>query len=327
MFEIKDVLMSVTNFCLGTCKYCNLKSLNDFSIKQEYDIKDAERFLSDKYLNKMENIHITGGEPILTPKTYEIFKLLNFYHPNIRVNMPVSGFFPETTYRYCIKLIQLMPNLRVDISIDGPKPIHEENRGENTWDNVNKTIDLLKKIQGLKIQLQLTVNKDNYKYINYIQDMADANGLGFFISFPHMGRRFGHKQDKILPLDENIINDIEDQIKDRWCLIRPLNKQVWLCQKATWLGKHLDYDCYMGKYSIDIDPMGNVYPCMVYLQNQIFGNIKEKTLTEMLESENAKKIMKSIQLKNCQPCIMPCRQWKKNVKIDNKEVIVGAFLD
>ncbi len=206
--DIKDVLLSVTNFCLGSCVYCNLNTLKAFRHDDETTIKDIEKLLSDPLLDRMQNIHITGGEPVLSPKTYEIFTLLHQLHPDIRVNMPVSGFFPYVTYKYYTKLLKLMPQLRVDISVDGPKKIHEKTRGRGTWQPVMKTIDLLGNIEGFHLQLQLTLMETNYEYIDYVQDLAEDLGFGFYITFPHFGTRFGHKKDNVHRHSQEFIDKV-----------------------------------------------------------------------------------------------------------------------
>jgi len=282
--DIKDVLLSVTNFCLGSCSYCNLKSLKDFDYDKEITVADIERLLTDPLLDNMENIHITGGEPVLSPKTYEVFKLLNKYRPNIRVNMPVSGFFPETTYRYCKRLLRWMPQLRVDVSVDGEQKIHEITRGKGSWKPVMATIGLLSTL-SIQVQLQLTVSRHNYNQITYVNGLAEELGFGFYVTFPHYSSRFGHKQDKPFTFSQDEIKIIDEQLRDRWCKIRPLNKQIWDIQKAEWEGKKVRFDCDMGKKSIDIDPAGNVYPCMVYSPHLCFGDIKKQSLSEIFDEK------------------------------------------
>ncbi len=317
--SIVDVLLSITNFCLGSCGYCNLKNLKAFRHDDETTIKDIEKLLSDPLLDRMQNIHVTGGEPVLSPKTYEIFALLHELHPDIRVNMPVSGFFPYTTYRYCKQLLQLMPQLRVDISVDGPKEIHEKTRGRGTWQPVMKTIELLRSIEGLNLQLQLTLMETNYEYIDYVQDLAE--GFGFYITFPHFGTRFGHKKDKIHRHRQEFIDEVHSQLINRWCKIRPLNMQIWQTQKAIWEGKKVYCDCHMGKSSIDVDPFGNVYPCMVYNKRHIFGNIRQASLTEISRyGGHVDRIFREIENKSCQPCLMPCCPHKSNFVINGKPV-------
>jgi len=315
--DIKDVLLSVTNCCLGSCVYCNLKTLETFRHSKETTIRDIERLLLDQLLTSLENIHITGGEPVLSPKTYEVFRLLKLIHPNIRVNMPVSGFFPYVTYRYIKKLLELMPQLRVDISVDGPKSIHEMTRGKGTWDPVFKTMKLLKDLD-LKVQLQLTLMESNYHYIHYVQKLAEQFGFGFFITFPHLGTRFGHSIDKMHSHPQDFIEKVDEQLKKRWYELRSLNAQTWKAQKALWEGKTVSFDCHMGKRSIDVDPFGNVYPCMMYLKDLKFGNIKDSSLTDMLK--HGEPVFNRIRNRDCQPCLMPCCPHKNNFIINGKPV-------
>jgi radical SAM protein with 4Fe4S-binding SPASM domain len=322
-YEIEDLLLSVTNFCLGSCVYCNLKDLDVFEHDQEWLIFDVDALFSDQYLDGLKNIHLTGGEPILSPKLWETCKLIKKYHPDVRLNMPVSGFFPETTYRYMKKIHEILPQLRIDISVDGnTKEVHERTRGPGSWEPLNRTIDLLHSIDGLKVQFGLTLMDSNFDHINLVMDWANKLGNGFYISYPHFGTRFGHDVDKHHSHTVNFVNKVNEQVyaENGYCTKRPLNKQIWETQKAVWLGKEVYHDCLMGRKSLDIDPFGNVYPCMVYSKEQIMGNIKHQSLGEILESNRAQEVLAGITAKVCQPCLMPCCPWKKNYVIDGTKV-------
>ncbi len=315
--EIKDLLLSVTNFCLGSCVYCNLKILNRFNYDGETTVKHIERLMRDPLLNNLKNIHITGGEPILTPKTYEVFELIQDHHPDVRVNMPVSGFFPYATERYLRRLWVLTPQLRVDVSLDGPKHIHELTRGKGTYRQVMTTIKLLRKIAPEnKLQLQLTVMKSNHKWVEWTYNYAKRLGLGFYITFPHFGVRFGHSKNESYKHDKEFIDSLDVQLKNTWLKDRPLNRRIWAEQKAGWEGKEVRFDCDMGRFSIDVDPLGNVYPCMVYVKLHCLGNIQCDSLTDMLKKPWINKIYGGIKTGNCQPCVMPCCAWKRNLSID-----------
>lgn len=316
-YDIKDVLLSITNFCLGSCVYCNLHTLCAFDYDKETSVKDIENLLTDSYLDGMENIHLTGGEPILSPKLWPVCKLIEKYHPNVRVNIPVSGFFPYATYRYIDRIHKFLPQIRVDISLDSTsKSIHEKTRGKGSFEPLMKTIQLLKMIKGLSLQLQLTLMETNYTEIRTVQNFARKMDMGFYLCFPRFGTRFAHTEDKSYKHGKKFIEEIDRQIRSGWCKIRPLNQQIWTCQRAIWEGKKVYHDCAMGLKSIDIDPQGNVYPCMCYYKHQRFGNIKVQSLTDMLESRRAISILRDIEKRRCQPCVMPVCPWKTNFTIE-----------
>jgi radical SAM protein with 4Fe4S-binding SPASM domain len=320
-YDVHDLLLSITQFCLGSCTYCNLKDLETFEYDQEWMIFDLEKIMKDPYLDGLQGMHLTGGEPILSPKLWETCKIIKKYHPDIRLNMPVSGFFPYATYRYMKRIHNLLPQLRIDISVDGTtKRIHEKTRGVGSWEPLNKTIELLQTIPDLKLQLQLTLMESNVEQIDPVQEWAKELGVGFFLCFPHYGTRFGHDVDASHEHGESFIEKVERQTKE-WQEIRPLNKQTWTCQKAVWEGKAVYHDCTMGLNSLDIDPFGNLYPCMCYHKNQLMGNIKHQTLTEILESEHAHKILERVKYRACQPCLMPVCPWKSNFTIDGEKVL------
>jgi len=319
MIEIRDLLLSVTNFCLGSCVYCDLKSLKKFSYDGEARVKHIDRLLRSPLLEGLKNIHVTGGEPVLTPKTYEVFKLIKKYHPYIRLNTPISGFFPRVTERYMRKLWELTPQLRVDVSLDGPRHIHNLTRGKDTFHRVLDTINLLMKFAPEnKLQLQLTVMKTNHRWIEWTYNYAKDLGLGFYVTFPHYGIRFGQEVDGPHKHSQEFIDEVDRQLKNTWLKERPLNRRIWAEQKAVWEGREVRFDCDMGKYSIDVDPLGNVFPCMVYLKHQCLGNIQVESLSSMFHKPWIKEIFNDIADGKCQPCVMPCCAWKRNLTIDGE---------
>jgi len=327
VYDIKDLLISISDFCLGSCVYCNLWKLEGFNPDQEFLVDDVTKMLSDPYMDGLENIHLTGGEPILSPKLLAITKAIKRTHPDVRLNMPVSGFFPYLTYRYVKRIHSILPKIRIDVSVDATTAkIHEQTRSGkgswkfDVWDPLNKTIELLRTIKELGVQLQFTLMETNYNEIVKVQQWAETLGFGFYLCFPRFGKRFGHPVDKSHKHNQEFIDAVDEEIKDGWCKIRPLNQQIWMCQKAIWEGKTVYHDCYMGQKSIDVTSKGEVFPCMCYYSNQLMGNIRMNSLTEILESDKAKEVLEGIKKRECQPCIMPVCPWKKNFVIDGKRV-------
>lgn len=322
--DIRDVLLSVTNFCLGSCVYCELHKLKVFDFNEEWQLPHARRMLSDPMLDGMKNIHLTGGEALLSPKLYGTCQLVRELHPDIRANMSISGFFPEVTFKYMKKIHPVLPQLRLDISVDGPRDIHEKNRGKGSYDAVMRTIDYLRTIKDLYIQLQFTVMDSNYKYLRWVWDLAQSMDIDCYVCFPRNGPRFGHESDTSHVHSQEVIDSLDEQLRDTWCTMRPLNRQTWETQKAVWEGKRVLSDCYMWKHSIDISPMGDVYPCMCYKPETSYGNIKVMGLTDMFNTPQAHERMLKMQRKSCQPCPMPVAMHKTNYTIDGKPVEFGT---
>ncbi|MCK4325302.1 SPASM domain-containing protein, partial [bacterium] len=69
--------------------------------------------------------------------------------------------------------------------------------------------------------------------------------------------------------------------------------------RLFWEGKkkRRTLPCYSGYTSLDLDPYGNVRPCV--LLPDVFGNVKEELLREMLYNQKAKKIKEKIKRCSC----------------------------
>lgn len=318
---LKDISWNLTNYCLGKCKYCLLWQDKNWRIADELTVKQAEEnLLMDSKLDDLTTIHLTGGSPYLSSKFLDVCKLIREYHEGVPVNSPLEGLFPQLYERLFEKVLKWIPEYRVDLALEGAeKKTHEKIRGRDSWVPVLDTFHRLKAL-GMNIQFEMTIYQENYQDIKAVKEMANHYGVGLYINFGRLSRRFGNVSDGFLEARRDMVDVIEDQLYDiGWFDERILNKQKWILQKANWLGEHVEFDCLMGLRSIDIDPWGNVYPCLMYPEGESFGSLKEFTVSELLTSEKSKEIFDHINARTCQPCPFTCVLHIENLKVVSKK--------
>jgi len=315
--KLRDISYNLTWYCLASCKYCSICRQQELvHLDEELAVTQIEKLFSDPILDYLTTIHITGGEPSLTPKMFYLVDILAKYHQDVPMNTPISGLYPYLMERLWIHIHKKIPQFRCDLAVEGPtKEVHERVRGIDTWEPAMLTLEKLKKI-GVPMQFEMTVYKENHPYIVDTYNFAMKNKVGFYLNFGRWSRRFGHSTDGfIFPSEEEqkVIWEQVDQIG--WKNWRPLNKQKYELQKAYWARKDIHFDCLMGLRSIDVNPFGDVYPCLMYPKGMCLGNIKTKTLSEMFASEDVKQILERIKKRTCQPCPFTCVVHAKNLKV------------
>ena len=217
----------IINVCNLHCDHCywwlNRKENEELTVEQWKKIID-EKF-------KKQHVFIVtlvGGEPMMRPEVVELF-VKEF--PK-RACVVTNGTYP-------------IPNLKdiyfYWISIDGTEKIHNNIRGDRTWQKTRKNvIDYVEK-NGEKawkdIWITMTINSRNYMTVKQvIEEWYDySNKIGFQFHTPFMKGDplwlpFGEKRSKVV---DEIIAMQENGYKDY--IINP--KSQLEIMKKSWGGK------------------------------------------------------------------------------------------
>lgn len=314
MYNIEDISYTITEFCPGPCRYCSIWRLPK-RMDEEFTVKEMESIFTSKYLN-LKKVHITGGEPHLTDNYFRAIDVISKYYPDTVIDSPITGWFPdrhEEIAKYALKKMNL---IRLDISIDGDEETNAKIRlHKDGFKKSLETIERLKKIKGVVLRVQFTIYKENLHLIEWIYNFAKKLGVGLYIGYGRYNPdRYRNKKDNLtnkeLSQDDFIFSDEELALIDKQLINIGYDKSryasKYILQKAVFEGKKIDFNCYMGARSIDIDPYGNVYPCLLWLPYLKFGNIREAgSFDKVLESGVA--ILGKIENKEChKDCLYTC---------------------
>lgn len=157
----KKANIILTHNCNLKCLHCyiNAKPCKEFFDKNYKKTIDVIDKLKN---NGFQEIMFTGGECMIFPKLIDLIEYAK------SKGFLVSIFTNGMIYNEQIfNLVDL-----VHISIDGPELIHNFIRqNENSYNNVIKVLDYLKKIDKYTI-LQMTINNKNYKDIDFLINLT-----------------------------------------------------------------------------------------------------------------------------------------------------------
>ena len=331
-FHIDDISLNLSNYCLGRCRYCQLHNPKFWKLENEMTLEDLDNLFHDPMLQHLKTIHITGGEPFLSPKILGLVDIIAETHPDVPVNSPISGLYPYLTYNLAERIQKKLPQYRYNVALEGPnREIHEKIRGKETWNPLWETLFFLKEKLDCNVRVNMTVYSENYKYIVDTHDLAEYSDLELYINFGRFSKRFGNVKDGFMGIPKSsrkeIVQQIEDQLNEiGWINKRPLNTQKWILQKAGWLGQKVKWTCLMGERSIDVDPYGDVWCCLMNPEIGWLGNIKrinikgEKvSLTSILNRKHTTDILEEIRNGECQPCSFTCSLKIKDYEIDGRK--------
>lgn len=252
-----SVCWQITTKCNLNCKYC----LSSSGCQGEYGLDTKQAIdiinqLGDVGVNRLD---FTGGEPLIRKDIGKLIQCAKYNNINTIVTTNTTLLNDENIEQ--IKQADL-----IQISIDGPKDIHNEQRQEDVFE---KTIDNIKRLknEGCKLRLNSFIYNSNKQHVEYLIKLSKELDVfsHLFIIFTPQGRGKDH-------LEEIIEEEEVEKIKEKIIEYREKeNRNIRL----------YDYHEYMHSCVL-ITPMGDVISQGFYEEDSIkVGNILKQPITEL----------------------------------------------
>lgn len=282
-----NIEFEITTACNYSCLhcYCNAgkKSRVELSTQEIFEVIDQ---LVEA---EAEILDIVGGEPLLRSDLLEIFAYGKAKGLKMLMNTNASLATKEK-----VKTIkEVVPDLLVGISLDGPKQVHEQIRGKATFE---KTFNGLRNFlnAGFDVTILFVVNKLNYTYIDDMIALAKDLGTNLYVDrFIPVGRGVINK-DLLLPTKEMV-----EYVAQRLRKYIENDGSVKLYIEENIFGKE---ECTAGKTHASILVDGNVVPCGHFRYNPEFyaGNVKIERFKDIwARMENIRAKLLPYQCSNC----------------------------
>lgn len=300
--EIMEVTWDVTSECNLSCKHCYVEQQNTGSMSEKRERKLVEELAE----MGIEKIALSGGEPFLKKN---LKKLVGDMRDH---GMKISFLTNGTVMDYDV--IERAEPESIQVSIDGTKEFHDSFRGVPSYDRAIETLKKIKNFHFLSVGVNTTVLKDNCKQIDelleQIHPFIDAHRSNLLVPVGRGKLIIDHTLEptEVIDLARDLFR-LETVYPD----ISFTFPREYVAQKALLSGEigprvfreYVDGCSVCRTYqSISITPNGNVLPC-VFLQNNVLGNLKRKTLTEILDERKAKTDLEKCSckyVKECDPC-------------------------
>ena len=153
--SLENIYISPLERCNLACKYCYThKTTNILSNQQILGFLDNySRFIHKSYFLNLKSVVLCGGEVFTLPDFPQLVN--NLIDKDIFVTIITNGTID------CLKEIKNPNNCQILVSLDGPKEIHDKNRGSGNFD---KSIKYIKHAQelGFPVGIMFLVTKESY---------------------------------------------------------------------------------------------------------------------------------------------------------------------
>lgn len=175
--------------CNVHCDYCLSKQSEEKSTLQHAD--KVFDFLNLLNHDDVEFLFV-GGEPLVNWD--EIKSILDRTGKEVRINIQTNGILLDFSI---IGYLNKFDNVTYNISLDGPREIHEQYR--EGFDEILKNIEKIKLYSKAKIQLNSVIDKDRLQSMDNIYKFLSQYGDVFFIPMIQLNhdKEFAEQFDKI----------------------------------------------------------------------------------------------------------------------------------
>jgi radical SAM protein with 4Fe4S-binding SPASM domain len=321
----------------GFLRSCSLKELKGQEVPRERYIQ----LLGDlKEQGHTPSVYLWGGEPMLYKGSVEIIE------EAARLGMPPSIATNGTGLVEHAERLVSAPMFVIQISVDGPDAqTHNASRpgasaSVDNFATITRAIDTITEIRKDKkqrlplIAALTTINNVNYNRLVDIYEVFrnKVDVCVFYLAWwidetsaqkhsEDFQERFGFQPQKHFgwignwrPPDYGVLSDQLKRINERAkslsgpavIIMPPLTDTAELETYYT------DHDCRFGFdrcvsifSAVEINSNGDMSPCRDY-HDFVVGNVKEKTITELWNSEPYRKFRKSMSEKGLMPVCTRC---------------------
>lgn len=306
---MKKLIMQwhITKRCNKRCSHCYQGDYNgeEFTINRLKEVVPKYLELLHEYnimnnLNTKGQINITGGEPFIREDIWELLDLFKEYNKFFDFGVLTNGSLLNEDVVRRLKLYN--PRI-VQVSLDGSKETHDRIRGGNSYNEVIKSLKLLKKYNIYSL-VSFTANNKNYKEFSKVVSIAKKYKASKVWT------------DRMVPIgvgntgEVNTLN--KDEVVKYISLIRKEQKNLFNVFSKTKIsgerslqflnGVSSSYKCSAGDGLIILLENGDVMPCRRL--PIIAGNIKEASLKDIyFDSDVFQNIRKFKEIpKGCSRC-------------------------
>lgn len=211
---MKNLIKHIKNVDFEITFDCNLRCLHCYNETHEvHDELTTDEIL--EVINQItdlgfQEIHITGGEPLLHP---EVIKILEHCNKNrLETLLETNGVLLTKDK---LEGIRKLDYIKVRASIDGPEKIHNSIRRSRNKDNpylisISNLIEAQN--MGIPIQITCSVNNINHNYItSMVEDISQRgiNDVRLRLSMPSSS---GYIHWQILKMDADKLEEVKKQI-------------------------------------------------------------------------------------------------------------------
>ena len=255
------VQYSLLNACNAHCGYCNCPNREN----PQLSLEEHFRVLTEFARLGTVRVKFLGGEPLLHDDIDAL--IVETRRLGMRAAMVTNGLLVPQKFETVRKLDELV------ISIDGSEANHDRQRGKGTWKKVMTAIERCADAK-LDFFLSAVVTRESHGDVDWLLDLARRLGIMVNFQVPQFNEEmYGKGARSWMPAPEDIRH-----IVARIAAAKDAGAPVLFSSRSyrhtlEWRDFAVEYverpgevsPCTAGRYFLQVEPNGDVYPCVLHV--------------------------------------------------------------
>ncbi len=301
------IALQLTTYCNLQCKMCSVWEIRQTGVPLDL----AKKLLVDARTLGARTFVPFGAESFMRKDFLDIVEYAHsigyWYQPIVTNGTMITEAQLDRLTR--------CPSVKLHISIDGPRDVHDELRGAGNFD---KAVATAKQCvaRGIAVGMSGVIMRETLPHLEALIDLAADNGIKEVSYQPFQQEISG--PDKDIPRF-SLLAEARDEIATRMTALADYaaRRKVWIFTEALF-GVVPDYLAY-GKRPIPrggcalpskmllVDWRGDVYPCFfMWTDGDRMGNVYHDRLNEIWHSLKHKQLQVLALTERCPGCLAAC---------------------
>jgi MoaA/NifB/PqqE/SkfB family radical SAM enzyme len=253
-----NLMLAVTNRCPSLCNYCQIPLRQ----QREMTTDEMNDLLTQFAQAGGVRVGIWGGEPLMRPDIGKIVE--HATELGLYCSMDTNGYLVPKRMDVVKKLSHMV------IALDGPEAMHDANREVGAY---RKAIAGLEAAAGHVSLWTITVlTRNNLQGIDHVLSLADKYGFLCTFQILHHNHKLGANHPGLLPGNDEYRQAIHKLIKLKMDGAPIASSLRYLHYLAAWgdysrpqIARAERLRCYAGRFYVNVDVDGSVYPCSLMI--------------------------------------------------------------
>lgn len=303
--DLDQLAVELTVYCNLQCKMCSVWELREHGVPLDL----AKQILADGYALGARTFTPCGAESFMRKDFLDIVEhahALGYTTQEVVTN----GTMITDAH---LERLAATPSVQLHISIDGPKPIQDDLRGEGVYD---KCVATAKKAlaRGIRLGLSGVIMRETLSTLTHLIDLAKELGVGEVSYQPFQTEISGPDKDiprfSLMAPQRRELNAKLEEVKAyaEARKIRIFTESLFPAIPGYLLeGKRPipKGGCYLPAKFLLVDWRGDVFPCF-FMREDKMGNVHNDRLTDIWHSPIQQQLNILALTERCPGCLAAC---------------------
>jgi radical SAM protein with 4Fe4S-binding SPASM domain len=322
---LDELAVELTVYCNLKCKMCSVWELREHGVPFE----TAKKLLEQARALGAHTFTPCGAESFMRKDfldLVEIAQALGYRTQDIVTN----GTMITDEH---LDRLQKCPSVYLHISIDGPRDVHDDLRGEGNYD---KSVETARKCveRGIRVGLSGVLMRETLKHAHHLLELAASLRIPEVSFQPFQEEISGpNKEIPRFTLLRTPKARIEQSLREIGAHARELGVTIFT---ESMFGVIPDYlatgkrpippgGCYLPSKFLLVDFRGDVYPCFfMRTDDDRMGNVLKDEITEIWHSLHHKQLQVLALTERCPGCLAACSDVDSFHGKESAEVVYAA---